>query len=79
MFLEITKHQHLQKGLSYFVSLLHVVTHPWKLQCYHAVLVGYDPTCPKFFKITNHQYLWKRFGDFVDFLLLVIYMLLDIK
>ena len=54
-----TKHQYPQKDLSYFAYLLHVVTHPWKLQGYHAVLVRYGPACPKFSKTTNHQYLWK--------------------
>ena len=58
--------------------LLHVVTHPWKLQPYHAVLVGYGLVCPKFSKITNLEYVWKRQSDFVDFLHVVIYMLLDI-
>ena len=38
-FSKITKQQYLWEGLSYFVYLLHVVTHPWKLQCYHVVLV----------------------------------------
>ena len=37
--------------------LSHVVTHLWKLQHNHAVLVGYGPACPKFSEITNHQYL----------------------
>ena len=34
--------------------LLLVVTHPGKLPCYHVVLVGFDPACPKFSEITNH-------------------------
>ena len=50
-----------------FVYLLLVVTHQWKLQCYHALLVGYGPACPKFYEITNHQYLWKGLSDFLDF------------
>ena len=37
----------------------------WKFHCYHAVLVGYGPACPKFSKITN-QYLWKGLSYFVD-------------
>ena len=74
MFSEITKCQYLQKGLSYFVYLLHVVTHSWKLQCYYAVMVGYDPACPKFSEITNRQYLRKVLRDFM-----VIYTLLDIR
>ena len=76
-FSKITKQQYLRKGLSYFVYLLHVVTHPWKLQCY-VVLVGYGPACPKFSEATNHQYLWKGCSDFVDFLQVVICILLDI-
>ena len=34
--------------------------------------------CPKFSETTNHQYLWKGFSDFVDFLHVVICILLDI-
>ena len=59
--------QHLWERLSFFVYLLHVVTHPWKLQSYHVALVGYYLACPKFFEVTNHQYLWKGLSDFVDF------------
>ena len=33
--------------------MLHVVTHPWKLQCCHVVLVGYGPACPKFSEIKS--------------------------
>ena len=72
------KQQYLREGLSYFVYLLHVVTHQWKLQCYHVVLVGYAPACPKLSETTNHQYLWKRSSDFVDFLQVVVCLLLDI-
>ena len=61
-----------------FCLFLHVVTQPWKLQCYHVVLVGYGLACPKFSEATNHQYLWKWSCDFVDFLLVVICILLDI-
>ena len=78
MFSKITKSQDLPKGLSYFVYLLHAVTHPWKLQFCHEVLVGYGLACPKFSKGTNCQYLWKGLSGFVGFLHLVIYMLLDI-
>ena len=74
MFSEITKRQYLQKKLSYFVYLLHVVTHPRKLLCCYAVMVGYDPACPKLFEITYRQYLRKVLRDFM-----VIYMLLDIQ
>ena len=49
----------------------------WKLQCYHAILGGYSPVCPKFSEI-NFQYLWKGFNDFIDFLQVVICILLDI-
>ena len=77
-FSKITKQQYLWEGLSYFVYLLHVVTHSWKLQCYHFVLVGYGLACPKFSGTTNHQYLWKGLSDFVDFLQAVICILLDI-
>ena len=77
-FSKITKQQYLWEGLSYFVYLLHAVTHSWKLQCYHAVLVGYVVACPKFSEATNHQYLWKGSCDFVDFLQVVICILLDI-
>ena len=77
-FSKITKQQYLWEGLSYFVYLLHVFTHPWKLHCYHVVLVGCGPACPKFSEATNHQYLWKGCSDFVDFLQVVICILLDI-
>ena len=33
-FSKITNCQYLWERLSYFVYLLHVVTRPWKLQCY---------------------------------------------
>ena len=78
IFSRITKCQYLWEGLSYFVSLLHVVRHLWKLQCYRAILVGYGPACPKFSEITNRQYLWKGFSDFVDFLHAVVCILLGI-
>ena len=55
--------------------LLHAVTHPWKLQFCHEVLVGYGLACSKFSKGTFCQYLWKGLSGFVDFLHLVIYML----
>ena len=58
--------------------MLHVVTYSGKLQCFHVVLVGYVPTCPKLSEITNHQYLWRGLSGFVDFLHVVIYILLDI-
>ena len=61
-----------------FVALMSNYTHLWKLQCYHAILFGYCPACPKFSEITNRQYLWKAFSDFVDFLHVVICILLDI-
>ena len=61
-----------------FCYLLHVVTHPWKLQYYHVVLVGYGLACPKFSEIKNRQYLWKGLSDFADFLHVVICILLDI-
>ena len=51
---------YLRERLGYFIYFLLVVTHLWKLHCYHVVLVGYGPVCPKFSKITNHQSLWKR-------------------
>ena len=59
-FSKITKYQYLWKALSYFVYLLHEITHLWKLQCYHAVLVWYGPSCNQFtrcFKLncTSHQ------------------------
>ena len=72
---KITKQQYLWE---WFVYLLHVVTRPWKLQCYHVVLVGYGPAFPKLCEATNHQYLWKGSCDFVDFLQVVICILLDI-
>ena len=50
----------------------------WKLQCYHVILVGYGPACPKFSEATNHQYLWKGLSDFADFLQVVFCILLDI-
>ena len=75
---KITKQQYLWEGLSCFVYLFHAVTHSWKLQCYHVILVGYGPACPKFSEATNHQYLWKWSCEFVDFVLAVICILLDI-
>ena len=70
--------QYLWEEWSYFVYLLHVVTRPWKLQCYLVVLVGYGVACPKFSEIANWQYLWEGWNDFVDFLHVVICILLDI-
>ena len=70
-FSRITKPQYLWEELSYFIYLLHVVTHLWKLQCYHIVLIGYCPACPKFSEITNRQYPWKV-------ILLIFCMFLDI-
>ena len=70
-FLQNNKCQYLWEGLSYFVYLLHLVTHLFKLQCHHAILVGYGPASPKFSQITNRQYFWKRFSDFFDFLQVV--------
>ena len=40
--------------LSYFVDLLHIVTHPGKLEYYYVVLVEFGPADPKFSEITNH-------------------------
>ena len=57
---------------------MHLVTRPWKVQCYHVVLDGYGLACRKFSQTTNHQYLWKWLRDFVDFLQAVICILLDI-
>ena len=41
-------------------------------------LFGYGPACLKFSEITNRQYLWKGFSDFVDFFHAVMCILLDI-
>ena len=60
------------------IYLLHVVTFPWKWQCYHVALVGYGPAYPKFSKITNCQYPWKGLSGFVDFFHAVIWILSDI-
>ena len=51
---EKTNCKYLWERLSYFVYLLHVVTHPGKLQCYHVILVRYGSACPKFSEIANH-------------------------
>ena len=56
-FSKITKCQYLWEWWSYFVYLLHVVTHPWKQQCYHFVLGGYGLACPVFSEITSFQSL----------------------
>ena len=56
-----------REGLSYFVYFLHVVTHPWKLHCYHVVLVEYGLACPEFSETGNRHYLWKGLSYFVDF------------
>ena len=74
-FSKITRCQYLWEGLSYFVDLLHAVTHLWKLQCYHAILFGCGPAYPTISEITNRQYLCKGFSDFVDFFNLVGYPL----
>ena len=58
---------------------MHAVTHVWKLQCYHAVLVGYGRACSKFSEITDRQYLQKGLSDFVNFLHVVICILLDMQ
>ena len=73
------KCQYLWKRLSYFVYLLHLVTHQWKLQrfSYHVILVWYGLACPKFSEISC-QYLQKWYSDFVDFLHLVFCILSDI-
>ena len=42
------------------------------------IIVGYWPACLKFSEATNQQNLWKGSIDFVDFLQLVIWILLDI-
>ena len=75
---KITKPQYLWEGLSYFVYLLHVVTHSWKVQCYHVVLVGYGPACPKFSEATSRQYFLKWSCAFADFSLVLKCILLDI-
>ena len=72
------KCEYLWQGWSYFICLLHVVTYPWKWQCYHVALVGYGPAYPKFSKITNCQYPWKGLSGFVDFFHAVIWILSDI-
>ena len=41
-------------------------------------LLMYGPACLKFSEITNRQYLWKGFSDFVDFLHAVVCILLGI-
>ena len=53
-FSKITNCKYLWERWSSFVYLLHVVTHPGKLQFYHVVLVGYGLACPKFAEIINH-------------------------
>ena len=58
----------------FVVYLFHA--HPWKLQCYHVVLVGYVLAYPKFY--ANCQYLWKQFSYFVNFLHVVICIMWDI-
>ena len=77
VFSKITQCLYPWEGLSYFVYLLHVITHLWKVQRYHAILFGYGPACPKFPEI-NCQYLWKGFSNFVDFLDVIICILLGI-
>ena len=63
---------------AYFAYFLHVVSQPCKLQSYYVILVGYRPACSKFSKATNQQYLRKGSLDFVHFLQVVIWILLDI-
>ena len=76
---KIIKQQYLWEGWAILLILLHVIAHPWKLQCYHVILVGYGLVCPKFSEAANHEYLWKELNDFVDFLQVVIFcILLDI-
>ena len=74
----IIKQRYLWEVLNYFVYLLHLVRHPWKLQCYYVVLFGYGLVCPKFSETTNHQYPWKELRDFVDCSQVVICILLNI-
>ena len=74
----IIKQRYLWEVLNYFVYLLHLVRHPWKLQCYYVVLFGYGLACPKFSETTNHQYPWKELRDFVDCSQVVICILLNI-
>ena len=58
---------------------MHEVAHPWNLQCYHIVLIGYGLACPKFSETTNYQYLCKGLSDFSGFFLqILISRLLDI-
>ena len=59
---KIKKRKYIREGSSDFVYWLHVVTHLWKLQCYHDVLFEYVPACPKFSEITSRQYLRKGFS-----------------
>ena len=51
-----------------FFYLLHVVTHLWKLQSYHAILFWYGTACQKFSEVANCQYLWEGLSDFLVFL-----------
>ena len=60
--LKITKCQYLWDGFSYFVYLMYIATHLWKLQCYHVILVDYGPASPKLSEMPNFQYLWKEFS-----------------
>ena len=46
--------------------------------CYHVILIGYGLACPKFSETTDQQYLWIGLSDFVGFLEVVIWILLDI-
>ena len=75
-FSEITKCQYLWEVLSYFIYLLHVLTHLWKLQCYRVILVGYGLYAQS--SEINRWCLWKGLSDFVGFSHAVICILLDI-
>ena len=46
--------------------------------CYHVILIGYGLARPKFSETTDQQYLWIGLSDFVGFLQVVIWILLDI-
>ena len=46
--------------------------------CYHVILIGYGLACPTFSETTDQQYLWIGLSDFVGFLQVVIWILLDI-
>ena len=78
IFPEITKHQYLQKGLSYFFVFV-----ACSYTCIEAIVLSCSfswvwSDMPKVLQSNQSLISLERLSDFVDFLHVAIYMLLDI-